>query len=272
MPFRIDKNLIYQLSGIVSPAVQAPIFIIGTGRCGTSLFVRILNSHVTLIGFPGEANDLWHPKSYPFSKRSIQTPAIIEDPGGFTGASLAAWPVGQGRRIQNVFAGFKALRGPKKKFFTKSAMISFVMPKILALFPDAKFIHIYRNGPSVVASLSKKEWGKYVGYFADESEFMLSCAKYWNACILEIEARKKTLSIDAKGAYCEFSYEQLCEDPRSILRKIAKFLDVDSDGYTFDFSNIASRNYKVGYYKNDKQWFPLLEAIEPAMRLKSYRI
>jgi hypothetical protein len=72
--------------------VPKPVFIIGSGRCGTSLFVRILSSHGRLFGFPGEANDLWHPKSYPFSKRSIETPPILENPKLFTQISLECWP------------------------------------------------------------------------------------------------------------------------------------------------------------------------------------
>ncbi len=46
--------------------VQDPFFIIGTGRCGTTLLVKILKTHPGLSAFPGEANELWHPKLEPF--------------------------------------------------------------------------------------------------------------------------------------------------------------------------------------------------------------
>ncbi len=43
-----------------------PFFIIGTGRSGTSLLVKIMESNPSLSGFPGEANELWHPTLEPF--------------------------------------------------------------------------------------------------------------------------------------------------------------------------------------------------------------
>ncbi|MBF0235830.1 MAG: sulfotransferase, partial [Desulfamplus sp.] len=214
MAFNINKNTAYELIGRISPTVSIPVFIIGSGRCGTTLFVRILSSHGGLFSFPGEANDLWHPKSYPFNKRSNETPAILENPKLFTQISLESWPKGQINKIRNTFSGFNTLCGFKRQFFSKSAMLSFMIPNILAIFPDAKFIHIYRNGPSVVSSLIKKEWQKYSRYFANESEYRIACARYWNDCVLEIETRKKEMLLETKGQYYEFSYEQLCETPQ----------------------------------------------------------
>src|SRR3990170_432882 len=64
-----------------------PIFIIGTGRCGTTLLVRILNSHPSLSGFPGEANELWHPMLEPYESSSFDIPPIEVDPKRFSDVS-----------------------------------------------------------------------------------------------------------------------------------------------------------------------------------------
>lgn len=270
MQHQIIKNIVYELVGKFNFSIKDPIFIIGTGRCGTSLLVRIMNSHNELIGFPGEANELWHPKSYPFRKRQVETPTILEDPKKFTNISLQAWKEGHDQKIINVFSGFKLLRGINKKLFIKSAMISFMIPQIISIFPDAKFIHIYRNGPSVVASLMKKEWSKYSNYFNNEFNYQYCCATYWNACISEIEEKKNQLSLEEKGILYEFSYENLCDTPIKVMQSIAEFLDIDPDGFKFDFSNINSKNFKVGEYKKDKEWLPLLQAMSPAMKIKGY--
>ena len=149
-------------------------------------------------------------------------------------------------------------------------MISFMMPEILALFPDAKFIHIYRNGPSVIASLLKKEWDKHRTYFDSKEDFRLDCAKYWRDCILGIEKQRVDLALDEKDAFLGFSYEQLCEDPQGILDNIASFLAIASSDFNFDMGSIVSQNYKVGDYAEDPNWSELLKVMAPAMTLKGY--
>jgi hypothetical protein len=161
-------------------------------------------------------------------------------------------------------------KGPSKALFVKSAMVSFMIPQILSLFPEARFMHIFRSGPSVVASFLKKEWSKYAGYFENEPRYLFHCARYWNDCILEIEKKKTQLSLVAKGAFLEFSYEKLCEDPKAVLDGIGEFLGVRSEDFNFDISQISSRNYKVGVVKKDETWAPLLEIMSPGMKLKGY--
>ena len=247
-----------------------PYFIIGTGRCGTTLLVRILNSHPGLSGFPGEANELWHPKLEPFESASLDIPPIEVDPERFSDVSVANWPPKQGERIRNIFTGYHLITGRSRVFFTKSAMISFMIPSILEIFPDARFVHIYRFGPSVVESYFKKNFGKYSRYVFTEKDYRVYCARYWNACILEIEQRKKELSLETKGQFLEFSYEGLCQNPKNVLEDIAKFLQVASDGFSYDISRISSQNYKVADYSTDPESAELIDMMSPGMKLKGY--
>lgn len=160
MPRRLPESA-YAAIGRFLPDIENPMFIIGSGRCGTSLLVSMLTSHPGLTGVPGEMNHLWHPFAFPFRSRRIETPAIMEDPRAYTAASLASWPSHHAERIQRVFTGYHAIHGRGRRLFSKSAMISFMIPKLMDLFPRASFLHLYRNGPSVVASLAQKEFHKY---------------------------------------------------------------------------------------------------------------
>jgi hypothetical protein len=247
-----------------------PYFIIGTGRCGTTLLVRILSSHPALSGFPGEANELWHPRLEPFESATIDIPPIEVDPKRFSDVSVANWPPKQGERIRDVFAGFNLITGLSKVIFTKSAMVSFMIPSILEVFPDAKFVHIYRFGPSVVESYFKKNFGKYSRYVYTEKDYRVYCATYWNACILEIENRKRELSLDTRGQFLEFSYECLCQNPRDVLDDIAEFLGVASDGFSYNISQVSSQNYKVADYARNPERAALLGLMLPGMKLKGY--
>ncbi len=47
-------------------ATDHPIFVMGTGRCGSTLFSRVLESHEDILIYPTEANNLFYPKTYPF--------------------------------------------------------------------------------------------------------------------------------------------------------------------------------------------------------------
>ncbi len=249
--------------------LKNPVFIVGTGRCGTSLLVRIMDSHRDLIGFPNEANHLWHPKTYPFKNSKVETPPILIDPKQFTEESITSWQPGHENTIRNVIMGFYLLRGKSRKIFLKSAMISFMMPKILEIYPDARFIHIFRNGVSVVASLQKKEFTKHQLLVRSEKEFSEVCARYWNSTIEEIDRVNNELELKKKNLLFEISYEALCEDPREKMKQLTEFMGCDNEGFSFDFSTIRSRNYKAGDYKDEK-WNDIITLMEPSMKLLGY--
>lgn len=256
----------------LGPNRKDPTFIVGSGRCGTSLLIQILNSHRQLSTFPGEANNLWHPKCYPYRRRSIDTPPILEDPERFSTISFENWPREHAQRIRNTLKGYHILRGLRKGLIVKSAMISFLIPEILTIFPEAKFLHIFRSGPPVVESLVVKEWEKYIGYFPNKSAFRSSCAKYWNDCILEIEKQRAQLRLDQKGMLLEMSYEELCENPPAALKRLGEFLQIKPDEFKFDTSKIISRNFKAGDFFHDEAWAEALSIMSAAMELKGYAV
>lgn len=132
-----------------------PVFIIGSGRSGTTFFKELLRKHPDIFMYPGEANDLWHPALYPYHESEIDVPPIWLDPVTFTNTSIANWPVGWGEHIKKEFKN-KWLPYKRKVFFHKTVMINFMVPKILELFPNAKFIFMVRNGWSVALSYQKK--------------------------------------------------------------------------------------------------------------------
>jgi hypothetical protein len=270
---KVLSPLVGKIAGALNIRLEQPIFIVGSGRCGTSLLVRILSSHPEIVGFFGEANHLWHTKLFPFRKAQIQTTPLIVNPKEFTEISINSWPANHSKKIYQTFNGFRLIAKMLNKgttFFVKSAMISFMIPKILSIFPDAKFIHIYRNGPSVVESYFKKNFKNYHKEVFTKEEFYLNCSKFWNSCIFEIEHIKDSLSLTEKNAFFEFSYETLCNDPEGTLRSLAAYIGVENDRFTYDISRIQSRNYKAGNYLKEEKWKQPLEMMQPAMKLKGY--
>jgi len=258
------------LASAIGRPVRTPIFVVGSGRCGTSLLTDVLSSHPALIRYPAEANDLWHPRTYPFDASGVAEAPIEADPAAFTTLSISHWPPGHEKTIARAFAGYRLLAGRSRTLFVKSSMISFMLPAIHRMFPDAKFVHLFRNGPSVVASYMKKNYGRYRRYAPPEDEYRRRVARYWNDCVLEIGRAAAELGLVEEGRFHEFSYEDLCDDPRAEVDRLAVFLEIDPRGFGYDLSRISSTNYKVGARGDDPEWAEPLRLMAPAMSAHGY--
>lgn len=218
--------------------------------------------------FPHEGNNLWFPLTYPYRLASIDVPPIIQAPAEYTRRSTGAWPAGQARRIRTTIDGFHRLFGATKPLIYKSAMHSFMVEPILEIYPEARFIHMYRNGFSVVASLQQKEWHKYADITTVE-EFERWCGTYWRDCIAEIDRVDKALSLSDSGKFFEFSYEALCADPVAIINELSRFLGVSAGSFSYDFSRIRSTNYKAAAVDSHSRLM-LQSIMAPSLRLKGY--
>ena len=259
--------------------VRAPVFVVSCGRSGTTLFHTLFCSHKDVAGFADEANDLWHPHAYPWIECHLGLPPIWSDPGEFTRGSLASWTRRDRRRIRAVFgASCRLSRG--RCFVNTSAMTNFMIPHILDLFPDARFVHLYRDGRAVALSYAKKQRAgmeadpavyRARGAFLSFDTLLERVAQCWTAHILETERQRKELDLDGRGVLCELSYEDLCRDPEASLRRVASFAGLDGDEFTRkDFADVEDRNHKFREQLDADTIARLTQIEESALRLKSY--
>ena len=244
-----------------------PVFVVGTGRCGSGVVRNLIASHPDFVSYQSEANDLWHPHSYNYQRRTIETPSMLFDPQEFTKRSLKSWTVERANAIRLIFSGFLTVRGRGRRLVLKSSMVSFMVKQLVQVFPDGLFIHIYRNGPSFVFESVKKNWHKYQ-HLEDESTMRIHRAQYWSRCLIELHRVSQELK--PMGRWLEFAYERLCADPRDVLREISVYAGIDPDAYTFDVSRIQCQNWKGRNIESDKAWEPALNAMREAAALKGY--
>lgn len=256
------------VKSISSRQTESPIFIIGTGRCGTTLLCSILKSSEQMNIFPTEANEFWHPSFYPY-RPNLPTPAILINPKIFSELSRITWIKGHEKKVFYAFSGYNFLYGAHKYLLIKSAMISFLIPDILEIFPLAKFIHIYRHGIPVVNSICIKEWKKYSNQVTFD-DFNLHAASYWNSCILEIDRIDRMLTLKAKGILYELSYEDLCANTEYEIRKIYEFIGCPFETLRFKFSHIQNKNYKSGNITQQK-YNELIDLMKEGLVLKGYQ-
>jgi hypothetical protein len=121
--------------------MQTPIIIVGAGRSGTKLLRGVLGQHPSLIAFPREINYIWRYKNArcPTDELSAEqaTPAVVKY---IT------------RRIEQ----FSAANG-SRRVVEKTCANSLRMDFVNAVFPNAQFIHIVRDGRAVAES-ARRRW------------------------------------------------------------------------------------------------------------------
>ena len=257
--------------------IKSPVFLIGSGRSGTTFLANLLGQHPEIALYPGEANELWHPRLYPWHESDIDVAPIWMDPQAFTRRSLKSRPWGWRRTIKKTFAGWYRQQS-RPVFLHKTVMTNFMLPEMQKLFPDAKFIHLVRSGLSVALSYQKKELEKYRRpkyhhYINPEDHPRIrAChAEYWKQIIFEVERfRQNEVS---EGHFLELRYEDLMAEPDTRLEELLTFIGVGQfpeDQQQELRSRFQDRNYKVRSELGDEEQSRLQQIMQPALEMKGY--
>ena len=125
-----------------------------------------------------------------------------------------------------------ANRHGKRRWGDKTPMHVEHMPVIAAAFPEARFVHIIRDGRGVLASL---RWLP----FAPGDGGVEAIAGYWRdviACAREAAPRLPH--------YREVRYEQLVREPEAVLRGVCEFLELDFDPRMLDAHEHARERFE----------------------------
>ena len=94
-----------------------------------------------------------------------------------------------------------------------------------ALFPNAKFIHVVRDGRDVAASLMTREWRDRVsGAPFAHVQFADAAAAYWDS--LARIALKAEWAIDNSNRFLVLRYEEMALKPQSTIKRLCDFLEV----------------------------------------------
>jgi hypothetical protein len=211
-----------RLRGRTPEPPPAP-FVCGVTRSGTTLLRLMLDSHPELA-IPGETH--WLPKLIKAFERSKQTAddaaALIIDHkrwGDFRldGAELqqrirALDPVTAADAIR-AFYMLYAEREGKHRYGDKTPGYVKEMRRIQRVLPEARFVHIIRDGRDVSLSHLRMNWGP---------ETYAESARLWRNRIRK--ARKMAPSIDH---YMEVHFEDLVDDTEGVVRRVCEFIDLD---------------------------------------------
>ena len=220
--------------------IQKPIFIVGCPRSGTTILARILDNH-SLIAAGSEThffNLLSKNKKHDwqnFDSDSIDNffkQVRVEDFCSLLKVSLEEFKEQFSQTALD--SSLSKTQANKKRVFD-TMMLLLINKKqkilccektpqhfnnieeILELYPDAKIIHLLRDGRDTVNSLIKMPW---------RPEGLLTNSRYWKRY-----ARKSINIIDKynkqeKNFHC-LRYEDLLQTPQESLSKLCTFLEIE---------------------------------------------
>ena len=217
--------------------IHRPIFIIGSGRSGTSILLQALGAHPSVLAFPGESPFLTSiggnaslfigsESDYYQNAIRLPLPSLISKLAqlGYevSGGEFHALKNTLKHRLTHRQFGNKSIRYWSAKTFPPQ-QVSTGLDKV---YPGSKYLYIVRNGIDVVHSMSKFHGFK-------ENDFETHC-KTW------AESISKYDYLRTKPNALMVRHEQLTHDPAILFSKIYTFLELidNSESLAFTKSNL----------------------------------
>jgi hypothetical protein len=212
------------------------LFIVGCARSGTTLVHRIVDAHPEIAITP-EMH--WITRQFK-SRNGLVASELVSELSGHKRFAQFEIPreefeglLGSGealpyptflRRVFGLYGQInnKPLVGNKTPAYVRS------IPTFHALWPDAKFVHIIRDGRDVCMSiLNWKKAERTAGRYASWEEDPVSTTALW----WERKVRKGREDGAAlgPGLYHEMLYEDLVDDPERECKRLCEFLGVPYD-------------------------------------------
>jgi len=149
--------LLYRLQACLPTAksVVKPVFILGVGRSGTTILGITLAMHRD-VGFLNEPKAMW---SYWYDNEDV-IGSYREKPGNYRldDAIVTDRMRRQAHHIYGNYLRFSAA----SKVVDKYPELIFRIAFVLALFADARFIFLYRDGRDTCSSI--QQWSQRLGY------------------------------------------------------------------------------------------------------------
>jgi hypothetical protein len=220
--------------------ITKPIFIVGCPRSGTTILAKILNNHsqvasATEIHF---FNHLCKLKKYDWSKiddnflKTFFNETRIEDFCSLLkvdfkefktqfettekDSSLKTIEQNQ-KRLFDTLMFLLLKKNSKNRCCEKTPQHLLSVNEILKLYPDAKIIHLIRDGRDTVNSLVKMPW---------RPEGLLNNSRFWKQYAkIGMQLHERYLKHTAN--YHSLKYEELLLNPQNTILELCNFMELE---------------------------------------------
>jgi omega-hydroxy-beta-dihydromenaquinone-9 sulfotransferase len=288
-------------------------FLVGAGRSGTTLLYKLLCLHPGIAFISNyESRYGWFPDGVapraiadhidaklhawfnrsgnayfvdrPWIKKLFPTPNEGESVYRDCGVPLFPRPgqlpdASTGARLRRRFEQMRRRAGADV-FLSKRTANNRRIQYLHQIFPQARYVHLVRDGREVTQSLSTVEWwdqhtvwwdGRTPAEMERSGEQRLAiCARNWVRELEELRAQLRSVSPDR---VIELRYEELLRAPHAQLERVVNFLGVP---YTADYRAAISAlqlrpvHARWGDEWNEQQLQCVLREAQPLLRQLGY--
>lgn len=218
-------------------------FIVARGRSGTTLLRAMLDTHPEMA-IPNESH---------FVVQLARRRARYETAGGFdverfTKDLLSHWafrrwglpgeevlaayeaapPTDSASAVRGVYAAYARHRG-KERYGDKTPSYVLNIDLLASMFPEARFLHLIRDGRNVAMSYLDADFG---------SKTLGQAAIYWDRFVRAGREAGARLGPDR---YRELRYEELVAEPERVLRDVCAFVGLSFDECMLRYFERADR-------------------------------
>jgi hypothetical protein len=200
------------------PFDACPFFVVGCERSGTTLVRLMLDSHPHLavppeshfvVQGPGPREDLTAAIDRILTYPSFHDWDLCLDREQIMKV-VADRAIGSYAELLRCLYGLFAEAHGKRRWGDKTPRYVHHIPALIALFPDAQFIHVIRNGYETAASF----------YQHGRIGSVISAADWWRRVVAEGRRARRLGS----ERYYELRLERLIANPAAILEEVCQFL------------------------------------------------
>jgi hypothetical protein len=248
------------------PERYAPFFIVGSGRCGSTLLRALLEAHQDIHIPPGNPVLRAVIREYRWYSRLPWSVVLRLVLGRMTfHPSWEAYDLSLGQVFRDLVAQPREQRDlaavlnavyrahlskhkPGARIWgDKSPLAVVALKEIRAVFPDVRVIHMLRDGRDVAAS--------FAGAFADD---IARATMVWRRAVRAAHAFRER----APEQFLEVRYEELVRAPEPVLRRVAGFV-----GVAFDERML--RHHELDLRLGDVERIPYMQGVQRAVHQES---
>jgi hypothetical protein len=251
----VKQNHLLGLCLMSGVRIEKPIFIIGVARSGTTIFYNMLATHPAVAWFSNYSNKFRIIPQTPVIHRLLDLPIvgeiILKNILSRKGSKLTPRP-NEGEEIYQDMCGFpyNTQSSDRERFKTQEERMCTVIESHLkysgrctfvskqtannrrlrllnGMFPDARFIHIIRDGRAIANSIVRADWWPKLNIWwlnktaeeirGDQIELGL---RYWEKTLAGMLEDAQVF----EDRYFEFRYEDLVVDVWGMFGRIFEYL------------------------------------------------